>query len=537
MKNLLVVLLLVPTIVFAASSTDKRIKKLEKKVRSLQKQLNADVDELHERADANELAGALSKVKFGLDTTTSYHYINGHVTESGKTRKIDTKNKLTTIFNLNMNAHINAKTNFTGRLAVTKNWADFSTDTPPYDFRSGRSAEGGNTLFLDRAYIDYYINRSIVITLGRQPGSDGPGTTLRNNTVRQATYPVMLFDASGDGIVLTTKPTNNSAVRFGYAKMYQYDAGVVEDALYVEDSENAQDGHVYFIVSEVSLPKKTFGDNTLIFGLLHNTGLTLRQNMGALGVLNMNLGDLSYANLHFENTHAFGSNFSYFVSATYLTKTNAVDNSKTINKLVDDAKDKILIQAYTAVVDGAEKKYRDAVTAGVTAMVTADAAIPAANKPAAIAAGVKAQLAKGMDLNSSLMTLAKSKTDKIVAKSKADIKKATEFKEEDAHAVFVGFRYDFSESFKLGYQFFYGSEHWYAFNAKSVNDPLGFTRTRGTAHDIYGIYQIDMNQFLRLSATRAEYKYSDMGMPVGKPAKLTDDNILSHYMLTYSLKF
>ncbi len=41
----------------------------------------------------------------------------------------------------------------------------------------------GPVLYVDRAYLDCYITPEWIATIGRQPGTDGPGSNLRNNVL------------------------------------------------------------------------------------------------------------------------------------------------------------------------------------------------------------------------------------------------------------------------------------------------------------------------------------------------------------------
>lgn len=59
--------------------------------------------------------------------------------------------------------------------------------------------------------------------------------------------------------------------------------------------------------------------------------------------------------------------------------------------------------------------------------------------------------------------------------------------------------------------------------------------TRGTAHDVYVIYQLDRYQFLRLSYTNIQNIWGNRGIPLmgAKKEKSRADNI----MLMYNVKF
>lgn len=151
-----------------AASIDQRVNSLEK-----------DVSELNDRVDANELAATLSKVKFGLEFNTS---VNNVFTEASGKPQEDFTNRWMMGLYLNMNADINDYTKFTGRLSMTKAFGDIQLGYPTSDgigaLDAGRGVAGGSAIFVERAYVDLYaFNKKVALTLGRLPGTDGPGSS------------------------------------------------------------------------------------------------------------------------------------------------------------------------------------------------------------------------------------------------------------------------------------------------------------------------------------------------------------------------
>ncbi|ECZ6120144.1 DUF3373 family protein [Campylobacter jejuni] len=456
-----------------AKNTDDEITKLQKQLAQIQAELaqirkereaqakqneavKAELADLNDRADETEFQAALSKVKFGLEFSTAVSNTNYKV--SGQ--DYSANNKWMNELHLNMNADINDKTKFYGRLSMAKNWSQMGWSGTPYDLDAGRNTRtSGPVLYVDRAYLDYYITPEWIATIGRQPGTDGPGSNLRNNALRQSTYPALAINALGDAAVITYKPESlqdhKVAIRAAYGKTYQWDEeGKVRD--WMSDQKDA-DANLYYAAVEGELPIEGMGDNLIIFNVAHMTdfalpfpGINIPGPGGALvNVLQdgvYNLGNLTLANIHFENYNAFGTNFNYFVSLGYSSGANAHTLS----------------------------------------------AIPT----------VQSQL---------------------------------EFNEKDGYAVHVGGRYDFTKALKVGYEFFWGSRYWYTMSRPSINDPLNIRMTRGTAHDVYVIYQLDRYQFLRLSYTNIQNKWGNRGLPFGgaKKDKARADNI----MLMYNVKF
>ncbi|RTJ54241.1 DUF3373 domain-containing protein [Campylobacter jejuni] len=335
-----------------AKNTDDEITKLQKQLAQIQAELaqirkereaqakqneavKAELADLNDRADETEFQAALSKVKFGLEFSTAVSNTNYKV--SGQ--DYSANNKWMNELHLNMNADINDKTKFYGRLSMAKNWSQMAWSGTPYDLDAGRNTRtSGPVLYVDRAYLDYYITPEWIATIGRQPGTDGPGSNLRNNALRQSTYPALAINALGDAAVITYKPESlqdhKVAIRAAYGKTYQWDeeSGKVRD--WMSDQKDA-DANLYYAAVEGELPIEGMGDNLIIFNVAHMTDFALpfpetNLPIGPSGTLvNVlqdgvyNLGNLTLANIHFENYNAFGTNFNYFVSLGYSNGANA----------------------------------------------------------------------------------------------------------------------------------------------------------------------------------------------------------------------
>ncbi|MGI7987576.1 DUF3373 family protein [Campylobacter jejuni] len=324
-----------------AKNTDDEITKLQKQLAQIQAELaqirkereaqakqneavKAELADLNDRADETEFQAALSKVKFGLEFSTAVSNTNYKV--SGQ--DYSANNKWMNELHLNMNADINDKTKFYGRLSMAKNWSQMGWSGSPLDLDAGRNTRtSGPVLYVDRAYLDYYITPEWIATIGRQPGTDGPGSNLRNNALRQSTYPALAINALGDAAVITYKPESlqdhKVAIRAAYGKTYQWDEeGKVRD--WMSDQKDA-DANLYYAAVEGELPIEGMGNNLIIFNVAHMTDFALPLP-SIPSILNQgvyNLGDLTLANIHFENYNAFGTNFNYFASLGYSSGANA----------------------------------------------------------------------------------------------------------------------------------------------------------------------------------------------------------------------
>lgn len=324
-----------------AKNTDDEITKLQKQLAQIQAELaqirkereaqakqneavKAELADLNDRADETEFQAALSKVKFGLEFSTAVSNTNYKV--SGQ--DYSANNKWMNELHLNMNADINDKTKFYGRLSMAKNWSQMGWSGTPYDLDAGRNTRSsGPVLYVDRAYLDYYITPEWIATVGRQPGTDGPGSNLRNNALRQSTYPALAINALGDAAVITYKPESlqdhKVAIRAAYGKTYQWDEeGKVRD--WMSDQKDA-DANLYYAAVEGELPIEGMGDNLIIFNVAHMTDFALPiPGSMLLGDDDevVNLGNLTLANIHFENYKAFGTNFNWFASLGYSNGSN-----------------------------------------------------------------------------------------------------------------------------------------------------------------------------------------------------------------------
>lgn len=433
--------------------------------------------DLEDRLDDIEFQSGLDKIKFGLDFSTgggeSWYKISERYTRENNTltpkfnpeQKYSAHNKWGMELHLNMNAPINDYTKFYGRLSMAKNYGMMDTNGvhQPLDIDAGRDLRtSGQSLYVTRAYVDLFLSKEIVATLGRQPGTDGPGSNLRNNALRQATYPALLFNTLGDAAVISYKPRFlrqlQFVVRGAYGKIYQADSqGVVRDWTSKQD---ALDSDLYYASMEIQPYLGSLGKNSLImlsYARLSNLALDLSALNSAIGV--KNLGDTDLMNLHFESYQAFGLPLNYFVSGSYMKGSGAREVSFTAQN------------------------------------------------------------------------------------NKVSLGKL--FNEETAFAVHAGLRYDFHRYFKLGGEYFYGSQYWYTVTRASFNDPLNIRATRGQAFDVYVITQLDRNQFFRLSYTHIQNKWNNRGLPFGGAYGTNDEDkakggfesTADNVMLIYNVKF
>lgn len=345
-KMSMVAILALSTLSFAGSYSDADVEKLIQRVNALEtqvKKFRADTDEqieeLHARADTNEFNSALNRIKWGGEFETSVGNYSGKIGNySGKKGDdFDNNNKWDMKLKLSMDAKINDKTTFSGRLSMLKGWSDSDSNMMLGDSSAGRT-DGGSALYVERAYIDYKISDNLIATIGRQPSSDGPGMSLIENTPRKATYPSLLFNGNADGLVFTYKipdaPLKNAAVRFAYGKGFQWDSN---ENGYLANKNNINDLNVYGFFAEASLPFAKMGENLVVLSAVMGTDFigNEQQMYDATNPQgsNQNLGDFKHYGIYFENNHAFGTNLSYFASFGY---SDPHSNGKSTNIILSD---------------------------------------------------------------------------------------------------------------------------------------------------------------------------------------------------------
>ncbi|WP_394950705.1 DUF3373 family protein [uncultured Helicobacter sp.] len=435
-----------------------------------EKSLQQQIDELSDRVDYNELQATLNKVKFGLDFNTSMNnfFVNNNGNSSTQA------NKWLMGLYLNMNADITKYAKFTGRLAMTKafgdqSWMPMTSSIIPID--AGKGVGGGSAVYVERAYVDLFLGNYWALTVGRLPGTEGPGYNLRNGAARMSTYPALLANALGDGGVITFKPYTDAALRVGFAKVYQplystENSGA--GSIFSENSVSSQaDMNLMFATFETPFLPKSAGKSLAMLSYAYVSNYSLPTAAIQAGVANQvgiatgisglpnadstNLGDVAYTNLHLENYNLLGSGFNWFASVTWA---QAMNSHK----------------------------------------VTPMASI--------------------------------SSNDTIPSESLFDTA--------SSYALHVGARYDFGSHFKLGYEYFHGSKNWYGFSRVSANDPLNIRNTRGDVHDVYAIFQLDQFQFFRLSYTHLKRNYQTPSSPSAPIATdITTQNLSLAYILRF----
>jgi len=229
-------------------------------------------------------------------------------------------NYWTNRFRLNLDSEIQKNLLFTGRVTAYKNFSNTGLDATSDADQA--HIPSNSSLKLDRAYVDWIpegMPIPLALTFGRHPSSEGPPSELKENRLRQSTYPSLLFDGEADGVVATVGLERylgwkNSGIRFAYGKGYQ-DSGSTS---YLDDPANQfEDINVYAMFFETEIPGVR--DSLLVLSALQATDIN---GMGS-GV--GEIGDMSLFGAHVQANNVADSGFDLFLSSG-LNKTDPNGN-------------------------------------------------------------------------------------------------------------------------------------------------------------------------------------------------------------------
>jgi len=296
----------------------KENKKLRQRVAQLEKRLNS----LEDSTENIETRTLTDKLDFSLGFSTT---VNSYDKKYADGHKLNSKNLFTTKLMLNMESKITKDMSFSGRLSMYKYWADSTLHRYSlYDNMQGR-VPSSSTLFVERAYIDWKFadDKALfpsVLTIGRQPSSDGPSHQFKANTTRKATYSALVFDGASDGLVLTSSLKNivslkDAKLRFAYGKGFQNDQTKdnVTNAFIGADN-TLKDTNVYGIFFESSILNRS--DTLFQVGYTKMKDIianSLENNSSA----NKNIGDVSFWGTMFEWTNINRSGLDLFAHFAY----------------------------------------------------------------------------------------------------------------------------------------------------------------------------------------------------------------------------
>jgi len=286
------------------------------------KELEDRLDELEDSMEKVETRSLVDKISFGVGFSTA---VNNYDKKYADGHKHSSNNLYTTKLMLNMKSQITDNMIFHGRLSMYKYWADSTVHMHAmFDSMEGRVPHS-SALFVERAFVDWRFTDKdafmpSVLTIGRQPSSDGPSHQYKANTSRKATYSALVFDGASDGLVLTSSlknivPIKGAKLRVAYGKGYQNDEtkNVVVNA-FIGSDNSLKDTDVYGVFLESNL----FGKDNTLFQI----GVAKMKNIIANALetnstANKNIGDVTFAGVMFEGTNIEQTGLDLFAHFAY----------------------------------------------------------------------------------------------------------------------------------------------------------------------------------------------------------------------------
>jgi len=529
----LIALLALPSAGLAAAPEEDAIKQLQQQIQKLSAELEAlskqveenkpaappavatpapaptpaasEIKELSKRLDKVEKHAILDRIEFSGDLRVkadSLHYnnitlvqpmmadLNGdglmemNLNPDGtlKRSKFSLNNDLlyTTRLRLNMKAKVWDNVKFSGRLTMYKNWGD-STGVKEFDSWNTYTMDGtssGNTtgdlVHVERAYFDWNNigGTPFYLSIGRRPSTYGPPTHFRENELRGGTPSGHLVNFNFDGITagygleeLTGIP--GMTARFCFGQGYESEFG------------NGQ------LFNEVKVDDTNFGGFNID---LFNDDVTFVQ-LTAFRAEDLTDG--------FKGVLAVPASFGgspmpgFNVVSRYSATTNIGDMN-------------LAGIGFTREEDNGVKWFG---SLGWTQ-----------TQP-----NGRAGLFGGLLSDAEMVPVFKdpSSPDPAEIIGFAPTGKAIEDENRDGYSVYVGFQTPAPYG-KFGMEYNYGSRYWMPFT-QAQDDVVGSKlATRGHAGEVYYIFDINPNMFLKLGAIYYDYKYTGSGSPVGKPQKIED---------------
>ncbi len=493
---ILAVLLTLPATLVAAAEVD--LERLQQQI----KELTEELEYLNERVDKNERHTALDRINWYGDLRVkadSLHYNNvaqnrgtlatfgGMVfpMPMGQKLKYDFNNDIlyTTRLRLGMKAKVYDNVDFSGRLAMYKNWGD-STGVQVFDTFESVLMDGdsvgqpsGDTLRVERAYFDWKDigGSNFYLSMGRRPSTYGPPSQFRENELRGGTPSGHLVHFQFDGITVGYKlgkvtGVEGQVVRFCYGQGFESDFG---NGTLANPSSDLDDVHLGGFNIDV------INDDTHFLQLTLFRAQDVTDGFKGLAVLpalvdpsaglptqaipvvtrlsaTENLGDVTLGGIGYVHQHMNGVN--WFVSGGW---------------------------------------NRTHPTSGVS------------------------QFGFGGLLYDSIAVLADTDGDLAPDTVTGFIPDRDGKENRDGFSVYAGVQIP-AWMGKAGLEYNWGSKYWFSFT-QAQDDLVGSKlAARGHVGEAYYIFDINPNMFIKVGGLYYDYQYTGSGVPVGEPKKVDD---------------
>jgi len=290
--------------------------------------LARDVENIYDTLDKVETKTLKDRINLGAELRTRADFFkvkNNANLSPGSLVREHNDNHWSNRFRLNLDSEIQKNLLFTGRITAYKNFSNDAANIYTNDSNAAH-VPGDSGLKLDRAYVDWIpegMPFPLALTFGRHPSSEGPPSELKENRLRQSTYPSLLFDGEADGVVATVGLERylgwkNSGIRFAWGKTYQDTNTAVA---YMDNYGQAlDDSNVYAVFFETEIPGVR--DSLLVLSALRASDLTANNYYlgNSEATSSNNIGDMDLYGIHAQANNVADSGFDIFLS-TGLNKT------------------------------------------------------------------------------------------------------------------------------------------------------------------------------------------------------------------------
>jgi hypothetical protein len=294
--------------------------------------LAKDVETIYDTLDKVETKTLKDRINLGaeLRTRADFFKLKNDANFGGAGSVEHNDNHWTNRFRLNLDSEIRKNLLFTGRITAYKNFANSDNNAFANDSNAAH-LPGDSGLKLDRAYVDWTpegMPIPLALTFGRQPVSEGPPSELKENRLRQSTYPSLLFDGEADGVVATIGLERylgwkNSGIRFAWHKAYQDTNTSVS---YMDNAGGMYDDtNIYAMFFETEIPGVR--DSLLVLSALQAADL-VGDGTYVGGTGKADIGDMTLYGLHVQANNVVDSGFDLFFSSG-LNKTDPSGNTVT----------------------------------------------------------------------------------------------------------------------------------------------------------------------------------------------------------------
>jgi len=312
--------------------------------------LTQDIDNIYDTMDVLETKLIQNKLNFGAELRVrvdgykakNFTAVNMATFQQGLTAGLPPKmamlqaieqfdhendyNNWTNRFRINMDARIVDGLSFHGRLAMYKNWGDSDdglASTMLNDFNRVHRPNNSN-LWVDRAYVDWIpqgLPVPLAITVGRHPSTEGPPFEFKENRVRQATYPALIFDGEQDGIVATLgleryTGLKNSGLRLGYGLAYHSDVNnnIGSSFPFFDDNEKG-DSTIFATFFETEIPSHPESLLVLSYARMWDLPYSFSSpEFYEIETQNTDLGNMDLWGIHVQIPDLMESGLDIFVS-------------------------------------------------------------------------------------------------------------------------------------------------------------------------------------------------------------------------------